>query len=210
MPLVHHLPPPDLDEDQSAEDHPIKDQSPPTMHIEEPQIPVGTASTITAPLPASFAPPVPPAPSDSVGPSTLAPPLQHISISPWDFLAIMDVVRTFEVASASFVTAYTALTERLARVEVAATQTTVLLAQNHAILMLIHSHLGLTPISPPVPAQASSIHPPIEPETATYLAPPTTSLDLLAAATVADTPLVSSAALQPTQDEDDIPPVAHH
>ena len=85
MPRAHHLPPPDLAEDQPAEDHPTKDQPPPTVHIEEPQIPVSIAPAVTAPLPTSptsSAPPVPPAPSESIRPSTSAPPLQHIFISP--------------------------------------------------------------------------------------------------------------------------------
>ena len=78
MPLAHNLPPPDLVKDQPIEDHPTEDQPPPIVHTEEPQIPIFAAPAVTAPLPTSptsCAPPVPLTPSDSVGLSTLAPPL---------------------------------------------------------------------------------------------------------------------------------------
>ena len=144
MPRAHHLPPQDLAEDEPTDDHPVEAQS---------------------------SPPVPPAPSESDGPSMLAPPLQHISISPQDFLAIMDSVRTFVATSSSFATAQTALAERMTHIEAAVAQTTAMLAQNNAILMQIQSHLGLPSISPSVPAQASSAHPPTKPATSTHQIP---------------------------------------
>ena len=197
MPHAHHLPPLHLFEDQPAVDHPIEDQPPPTVHLEEPQIPVSTAPSVTAPLPtspASSAPLVPPTPSDSTGPNTSTPPLQHISRSPRHFLAIMDVVHTFSAMFTSFVAAHTTLAERMTRTKAVVAQTTALLSQNHAILVQIQSHLGLPPISPPVPTHASSVHPPSKLAAPTHPAPPAALLDLLAATAVADTPPVSSTA----------------
>ena len=104
----------------------------------------------------------------------------------------MDAVRTFFATSTSFATAHAALAERMTHIEAT-------MAQNQAILIQIQSHLGLPPISPSVPAQASSVPPPKE------LAP-AASLDLLAAVIVAASPPVVP---QPAQDEDDLPPAAH-
>ena len=112
---------------------------------------------------------------------------QHISIYTRDFLTIMDALRTFSATSASFAIAHTTLVERMTHIETAT-------AQNHAILMQIQSHLGLPPISPSVPAQASSDHPPA----ATHLAPLIASLDMLAAA-AADSPPASLVAPQPAR-----------
>ena len=180
------------------------------MHTEEPHIPASPvlAPAATAPLPTALASSVPPEPSapstvqmpqrlthtDLTGPSSSAPPLQHITISTRDFLAIMDAVRTFSITSASFATAYAALAERMSRTEAT-------LAQNQAILMQIQSHLSLPPISPSVPAKASLV-PPAQPT-------PTASLDLLAAAAIAATPPARPTTPQPAQDEDDLPPATH-
>ena len=76
--------------------------------------------------------------------------------------------------SASFATAHAALAEWMTHIEAT-------MAQNQAILMQIQSHLGLPPISPSMPTQASSVPPPIEPALVA-------SLDFLAAAAVAATP----------------------
>ena len=140
LPRAHSLPPQDLAEDEPADDHPVEARSSPPVPIEEPKIPASTAPAVTAPLPtspASSTPSVPPAPLESTGPCTSAPPLQHISISPRNFLAIMDAVRTFSATSASFAAAHTTLAERMTRTEVVVAQTIALLAQNHAILMHI-------------------------------------------------------------------------
>ena len=155
MPRSYHLPPLDLAEDQSAVDLPTKVQPPPTVHIEEPQVlasppPAPATTTLVLIAPASFVTPKRLAPSttpptDVVGPSTSAPPPQHITISTRDFLAIMDAVRAFSVTSASFAAAYTTLDERMTCTEAA-------LAQNQAILVQIQSHLGLPLISISVPA----------------------------------------------------------
>ena len=140
MPGTPHLSFQDPADDQPTNDHHAEDQPPPVVPTEEPPILVSTAPAVTAPLPTSLAslvPPVPPTPSDSTGPSTSTPPLQHISISHRDFLAIMDAVHTFSATSASFTVAHTTLAERMARTEAAVAQTTAMLAQNNAILVQI-------------------------------------------------------------------------
>ena len=145
MPRSYHLPPPDLVEDQPTVDLPTEEQPPPTVHTEELQIPASSVPTptTTAPLPtspASFVPLELSAPSttthiDLPGPSSSAPPPQHVSISTLDFLAIMDVVRTFSITAASFTAAHVALVERMTRTEVAVAHTSAILPQNQAILM---------------------------------------------------------------------------
>ena len=105
--------------------------------------------------------------------------------------------------SVSFAAAHTALVERMTCAETA-------IAHNHAILMQIQSHLGLSPISPTVPAQASSDHPLEEPEATTHLAPITTSLDMLAVAVATDSPPASLVASQSAHAEDGSPTVDHH
>ena len=120
LPGTQHLPPQDLAEDQPADAHATVDQPPPTGHTEEPQIAPSIAPPVTAPLqtaPASFVPLLPPALAHSFGPSTLEPPLQHVSISTQDFLAIMGAVRTFSATSTS--AAHTTLVERMTRAEAA-------------------------------------------------------------------------------------------
>ena len=111
----------------------------------------------------------------------------------------MDAVRTLSATSTSFTAAHIALAERMICIKAA-------IVQNHAILVPIQSQLSLPPISPSVPAQASSVHHLTAPAASTQLEPPTASLDLLAAI-VADAPL---AAPQPALAEDDLPPTAHH
>ena len=197
LPCAQNLSPQDIDED-IAVDHLAED-------TEEPQITQSTAPTVTTPLPTSptsSAPPVPPAPTASVGPSTSAPPPQHISISTQDFLTIMDAVCTFSSTSASFAASHTTLPERMTSIETA-------FAQNHDILMQSQNHLGLPPISPSAPAQASLDHPLVALVAATHLVPSIASLDMLAAA-VADSSPASSATPQPAHVEDDIPPTTHH
>ena len=194
MPHSYHLPPPDPTEDQPAADLPTEEQPPPTVHTKEHQVPTASIPTPLHTAHASFAPPKPSAlsttaPIDSAGPSTSAPPSQHITISTRDFLAIMDAVRAFSVTSASFATAHATLVERMTHIEAA-------MAQNQAILMPIQSHLGLPPISPSVPAKASSVPPPAG------LAP-IAPLDLLAAIAVTATLLVAP---HHVQGEDDSPP----
>ena len=94
------------------------------------QMPAHSLPVSIKPLPASARP------SDAAGPSTPAPPIGFINITPRDFLAIMDAIRTFSAISASFATAHAALAERMARAEAA-------LVHHTAILKQIQSHLGL-------------------------------------------------------------------
>ena len=83
-------------------------------------------------------PPVPPpaalAPPETAGPSsTSQKSLEHIPVSSSELSAIMDAVYVLATTQAS-------LDERMARAEVT-------LAQNHATLLRIMSHLGLPPVS---------------------------------------------------------------
>ena len=200
MPRSYHLPPPDLAEDQPAVDFPTEEQPPSAVHIEEPQILASSvpAPATIAPLPKTPAFSVPPEPStpsttthtDLDGPSSSAPPPQHITISTRDFLVIMDAICTFSVTSVSFMAAHVALAERMTHTEAA-------LAQNQAILVHIQSHLGLPLISPSMPVQASSVHPLSIPTPSTQPAP-AAPLNLLAVAVVAATPPATPAAPQPT------------
>ena len=115
MPRSYHLPPLDPAKDQPAVDLPIEEQPTPAVHTEEPQIPVSLVPALatTTPLPTAPASSVPPKPStpsttahaDSAGPSSSAPPPQHITISTQDFLAIMDAIRTFSITIVSFAAA---------------------------------------------------------------------------------------------------------
>ena len=172
--------PQDIAVDHSAED------------TEEPQITPSVAPIVTTPLPtspASSAPPRTPASTTSIEPSTSTPPPHHISISNRDFLTIMDAVCTFSATSASFTASHTALAERMTRTETA-------IAQNHAILVQIQSHLGLSSISLLVPTQVSSDHPlaaPAAPPAATHPTPSTASLHMLVAAIVVSPPASSTA-----------------
>ena len=94
---------------------------------EQPVLEVEVERTLVPDL----SPPVPP-PTTLTPPETASPfstsqePPAHIPGTSRDFLAVLDVV--------------TALTERMARAEVT-------LAQNHAMLLQIQSHLGLPPVS---------------------------------------------------------------
>ena len=113
------LPLPKPVEDQPAADLHAEEQLPPAKHTEELQAPVSSVLTqaTTTPFPtapASSPPPEPPAPSTTTpaevaGPSTSTSPPQNITISTQDFLAIMDAVCAFSVASASFAAAHTTL-----------------------------------------------------------------------------------------------------
>ena len=199
MPRSYHLSPPDQAEDQLKVDLPTEKQPAPAMHTKEPQIPTSSAlaPVTTDPLPippASSIPLEPSTPSttahiDLVGPSSLDPPLQHITISTQDFLSIIDAVRTFSVILTSFAAAHAALVERM-------THTEDTLSQNQAILMQIQSHLGLPPISPSVPAQASSVHPPSV-QAPSSQPGPVAPFNLLAATTVTATPPAKPTAPQP-------------
>ena len=181
MPRAFHLPPPGPAEDQSAADIPLEDLLPIAEHTEEPPAlapsiltsvplsPPTTAPIPTAPVPSIPSEPSAPMPiahSDIAGPSTSTPPQQYITIFTRDFLTIMDAVRMFSTTSNSFEAAHATLVDRMTRTEAAMAHTSVILAQNQAILMQLQSHLGLPTVSPyvmlkpllPLPQQDQLLH----------------------------------------------------
>ena len=78
--------------------------------------------------------PTAPAPPETVGPSSPSHQSpEHILVNSRELSAVMDAIRELATTQAS-------LAEQMARVEVT-------LAQNHAMLLQIQSHLGLPPVS---------------------------------------------------------------
>ena len=140
-------------EDPSRGEHPV-----PEGEVEVERTPVPDSSP---PSP----PPTSPASTDTVGPSyTAQQSPKHIHVSYRELSTVMDAVCTLATTQAS-------LDERMARAE-------VIIAQNHAMLLGIMSHLGLPPVSETEPAQPTR-------DQSTVAA----SLDMLAAGTTAsDTP----------------------
>ena len=113
-------------------------------------------------------PPTTPAPTDTAGPSyTAQQSLEHIHVSSRELAAVMDVVCKLATTQAS-------LDERMARAEVT-------LAQNHAMLLLITSHLGLPPVSVTEPTQPTT-------RAQSAVSAAVASLDILAVATAASDP----------------------
>ena len=113
--------------DDYAEDQPRGEQHVPEVEVERTSVP-----HLSPPV----QPPPAPTPPKTVGPSsTSQEPSEHIPGTSRDFFAVLDAV--------------TALTERMARVEVT-------LEQNHAMLLHIQSHLGLPPISVTVLTQPTT------------------------------------------------------
>ena len=142
--------------DEVAEDPPRGEDPVPEMEVEVERSPVPDSSP---PSP----PPSAPAPADTAGPShTSQQSPEHVHVSSRELAAIMDVVCALATTQAS-------LNQRMARAEVT-------IAQNHAMLLWIMSHLGL----PPEPAQPTR-------DQSTVAA----SLDMLAAAAAASDPLAS-------------------
>ena len=128
----------------------------PEIEVEVERIPVLDSSP---PSP----PPTAPAPTDTAGPSyTAQHSPEHIHVSSRELAAVMDAV-------CALATTQESLDQRVARVEVT-------LAQSHAMLLWIMSHLGL----PPEPAQPTR-------DQSTTAA----SLDMLAAAAAASDPPAS-------------------
>ena len=108
-----------------AEDPPRGEHPVPEMEVEVERSPVSDSSP---PAP----PPTAPAPTDTTGPSytaQLSP--DHVHVSSRELAAVMDAVCVLATTQAS-------LDQRMARVEVT-------IAQNHAMLLRIISHLGLLP-----------------------------------------------------------------
>ena len=114
--------------DDVAEDPPRGEHPVPEVEVEVERTPV-PASSPPAP------PPTAPAPTDTAGPSyTSQQSPEHIHVSSRELVAVMDVVCALATTQAS-------LDQRMARAEVT-------LAQNHAMLLQIMSHLGLQPTQP--------------------------------------------------------------
>ena len=143
-----------------AEDPPRGEHPVPEVEVEVESTPVPDSSP---PAP----PPTAPAPTDTVGPSyTAQQSPEHIHVSSRELAVVMDVVCPLATTQAS-------LDERMARAKVT-------IAQNHAMLLRIMSHLGLPPVSVTEPTQ------PTRDQTAA-----TASLDMLAAAAAASDPPAS-------------------
>ena len=106
--------------DDYAEDMPRDEQPVLVVEVE------GTSVLDSSP---PVPPPTAPASLETAGlSSTSQQPSEHIPVTSRDFLAVMDVVRTFAATSTSFAASQTALAERMVHAEVA-------LAQNQAILV---------------------------------------------------------------------------
>ena len=205
-PRAFHFPPSGSDEDEPADDSPRGDLYPIAEHTGEPLAPASPIPPPVSSTPASVpqdpmpstppetSGPLPTARSYIAGPSTSAPPLQYITLSVRDFLALMEMVCTFSATTASFASSQATLAERMTRTEAA-------IAQIQASLMQLQSHLGLPADSPHPPAQALAIPPPVG--SAPPPSAPAASLDVLAAAAALAT---SPAAPQPAQAEDDLSP----
>ena len=110
-----------------VEDLPRGEQLVPEVEVERTSVP-----GLSPPVP----PPTAPAPVETAGPSsTSQEPPEHIPGTSRDFLAVLDAV--------------TALTEWMARAKVT-------LAQNHAMLLQIQSHLDLPPVGMIEPTQPTT------------------------------------------------------
>ena len=117
-------------------------------------------------------PPTTPASPETAGPSSTSQQSpEHIPVSSRELYAILDAIRVLATNQASFV-------ERMARAEVT-------LAQNHAMLLQIQSHLGLPPVSVTEPTQPTTRY-----QSAVSIS--STSLDMLAVAAAASDPLAST------------------
>ena len=117
-------------------------------------------------------PPTAPAPLETAGPSsTSQQPPKHIPVSSRELSAVMDAVCALAITQAL-------LDERMARAEVT-------LAQNHAMLLRIMSHLGLPPVSVTEPTQPTT-----RDQSAVSVA--AASLYMLAAAAAASDPPTST------------------
>ena len=119
--------------DDAAKDPPRGEPPVPEVEVEVERTPVPDSSP---PSPPSTAP----APTDNVGPSYTAQQSPvHIHVSSRELVAVMD-------DDCALATTQAPLDQRVARAEVT-------LAQSHAMLLRIMSHLGLPPVSETEPAQ---------------------------------------------------------
>ena len=119
----------DVTEDLSRDEQPI-----PEEEVER------TSDPDSSPL---VPPPAAPTPPETAGPSSTSQQSpEHIPVSFRELSAVMDAVCSLATTQAS-------LDERMARVE-------VILAQNHAMLLRIMSHLGLPLVSVTEPTQPTT------------------------------------------------------
>ena len=140
-------------EDPPRGEHPVLE-----VEVEVERTPVPDSSPLAPP-------PTAPTPTDTAGPSyTSQQSQEHIHVSSRELAAVMDVVCALANTQAL-------LDQRMARAEVT-------LAQNHAMLLWIMSHLDLPPVSMIEPTQ------PIRDQSAAVA-----SLDMLvASAAASDSP----------------------
>ena len=134
-------------------------------------VPEGEVEVERTPVPDSSHPSPPitaPASIDTTGPSyTTQQSPEHIHVSSRELAAVMDVV-------CALATTQESLDQRMARAEVT-------IAQNHAMLLRIMSHIGLPPVSATEPAKPTR-------DKSTVAA----SLDMLAAAAAVSDPPAST------------------
>ena len=149
--------------DDIAEDLPRGEQPVPEVEVERTSVP--DSSPLVLPLVA----PAPPETAGSCSTSQQSP--EHIPVSSRELSAVMDVVCALATTQAS-------LAERMARAEVT-------LAQSHAMLLRIMSHLGLPPVS-----VTESTQPTTRDQSAVSVS--AASLDMLAAAAAASDPPAST------------------
>ena len=143
--------------DDVAEDPPRGEPPVPEMEVEVERSPIPDSSP-------SSPPPTAPAPTNTAGPSyTAQQSPHHVHVSSRELATVMDAV-------CALATTQPSLDQRMARAEVT-------IAQNHAMLLRIMSHLGLLP----EPAQPTR-------DQSTIAA----SLDMLVAATAASDPPAST------------------
>ena len=148
----------DVTEDLPRDEHPV-----PEEEVER------TSAPDSSPL---VLPPAAPAPPETAGPSSTSQQSpEHIPVSYRELSAVMDAVCALATTQAS-------LEERMARAEVT-------LVQNHAMLLRIMSHLGLSPFSVTEPTQPTT-----RDQFAVSVA--AASLDMLAAAAAASDPPTST------------------
>ena len=149
--------------DDVAEDLPRGEQPIPKVEVER------TSVLDSSPL---VPPPTAPAPPETAGPSSTSQQSpEHIPVSSKELSAIMDAVYTLATTQAL-------LAERMARAEVT-------LAQNHAMLLWIMSHLGLPSVRVIEPTQPTT-------RDQSVVSVSVASLDMLAAAAAASDPPTST------------------
>ena len=149
--------------DDVAEDPPRPEQPIPEVEVERTSVPDS---------PPPVPPPTAPAAPKTAGPSSTSQQSpEHVPVSSRELSTVMDAVCALATTQAS-------LDERMAWAKVT-------LAQNHAMLLWIMSHLGLPPVSMTKPTQPTT-----RDQSAVSVA--AASLDMLAAAATASDPPTST------------------